>query len=205
MVFGGKADAVPGSVEDLRFDEGVRMGSWGLLLHSVTGEASFSSQVQIFQSCFILPTALLFSSCLQKRVISLIGLRATYLSGLVIFAVCMFLTVATGANVSALNFFAAVSGVGFAVITTIPNSLITMYHDNPDLFFKDRIRGESTKSSVSRVGLDIPSRNIYFIPLAPLNLQGDLLSHNNRKFQLSNWAPTLLKLPATGHKWVKER
>ena len=39
MVFGGKADAVPGSVEDLRFDEGVRMGSWGLLLHSITGEA----------------------------------------------------------------------------------------------------------------------------------------------------------------------
>ena len=39
VVFGGKADAVPGSVEDLRFDEGVRMGSWGMLLHSITGGA----------------------------------------------------------------------------------------------------------------------------------------------------------------------
>ena len=95
-----------------------------------------------------MPTALLFSSCLQKYVISLVGLRSTYLSGLVIFAVCMFLTVASGPNIFALNFFAAVSGIGFAVITTIPNGLITMYRANSDLFYKDRIRGKSV------VGLD---------------------------------------------------
>ena len=91
---------------------------------------------------YLYPTALLFSSCLQKRVISLIGLRETYLLGLVTFAASMFLTVASGANVVALNVFAAVSGVGFAVITTIPNSLITMYRASPDLFFEDRIQGK---------------------------------------------------------------
>ena len=37
-VYGGQPDAPPGSVYDLLFDEGVRMGSWGLLLHSITGE-----------------------------------------------------------------------------------------------------------------------------------------------------------------------
>ena len=92
-------------------------------------------------ACYLCPTALLFSSCLQKRVISLIGLRETYLLGLVTFAVSMLLTVASGPNVVALNVFAAVSGVGYAVITTIPNSLITMYWASPDLFFKDRMRG----------------------------------------------------------------
>ena len=35
-VYGGQPDAVPGSAYDLLFDEGVRMGSWGLLLHGLT-------------------------------------------------------------------------------------------------------------------------------------------------------------------------
>ena len=47
VVFGGRADAVPGSFENLRFDEGVRMGSWGLLLHSITGERHSHSIVNI--------------------------------------------------------------------------------------------------------------------------------------------------------------
>ena len=42
-VYGGQPDAPPGSVYDLLFDEGVRMGSWGLLLHSITGEFLFHS------------------------------------------------------------------------------------------------------------------------------------------------------------------
>ena len=37
-VYGGQPDAPTGSVYDLLFDEGVRMGSWGLLLHSITGD-----------------------------------------------------------------------------------------------------------------------------------------------------------------------
>ena len=40
-VYGGQPDAPPGSVYDLLFDEGVRMGSWGLLLHSITGIIHF--------------------------------------------------------------------------------------------------------------------------------------------------------------------
>ena len=36
VVYGGSAFAERGSIEDLRFDEGVRMGSMGLLLHSMT-------------------------------------------------------------------------------------------------------------------------------------------------------------------------
>ena len=38
VVYGGSAYAERGSIEDIRFDEGVRMGSVGLLLHSTTGK-----------------------------------------------------------------------------------------------------------------------------------------------------------------------
>ena len=37
VVYGGRPDAPTGSLYDNLFDEGVRMGSWGLLLHSITG------------------------------------------------------------------------------------------------------------------------------------------------------------------------
>ena len=40
VVYRGKADAAKGTEEQIDFDEGVRMGSLGLLLHSVTGEKS---------------------------------------------------------------------------------------------------------------------------------------------------------------------
>ena len=40
VVYGGSAFAERGSIEDVRFDEGVRMGSLGLLLHSMTGNLS---------------------------------------------------------------------------------------------------------------------------------------------------------------------
>ena len=38
VVYGGSAYAEQGSIDDLKFDEGVRMGSLGLLLHSMTGK-----------------------------------------------------------------------------------------------------------------------------------------------------------------------
>lgn len=37
VVYGGSAYAERGSIDDVKFDEGVRMGSLGLLLHSTTG------------------------------------------------------------------------------------------------------------------------------------------------------------------------
>jgi solute carrier family 45, member 3 len=52
VVYGGKPEAERGSLEDIRFDEGVRMGSLGLLLHSITGKGllphSFSSSKGLF-------------------------------------------------------------------------------------------------------------------------------------------------------------
>jgi solute carrier family 45 protein 3 len=38
VVFGGNPNAASGSLEEDLYNEGVRMGSWGLLLHSISGE-----------------------------------------------------------------------------------------------------------------------------------------------------------------------
>ena len=116
VVYGGSAYAERGSIDDLKFDEGVRMGSLGLLLHSIT--------------------ACLFSSFVQDSIANLIGLKNTYIFGLAIFGLSMGLTVVFP-SVIVLNICAAFSGLGFAVATTIPCTLITRYHEQPEVFFRD--------------------------------------------------------------------
>jgi len=114
-VYGGQPDAPPGSVYDLLFDEGVRMGSWGLLLHSIT--------------------ACVYAVFIQEHVTRMLGLRRSYQLGLGIFAISMAVTVLNTSSLSCLNLAAAASGLGYAVITTIPNALVTMYHEDPMLYF----------------------------------------------------------------------
>jgi len=114
-VYGGQPDAPPGSVYDLLFDEGVRMGSWGLLLHSIT--------------------ACLYAVFVQEHVTKMIGLRRSYQLGLAVFSLSMAITVLNTSSLSWLNLAAAASGLGYAVITTIPNALVTMYHEDPLLYF----------------------------------------------------------------------
>lgn len=127
-VYGGQPDAPPGSVYDLLFDEGVRMGSWGLLLHSIT--------------------ACVYAVFIQEHVTKLIGLKRSYQLGLGIFALSMAVTVLNTSSLSCLNLAAATSGLGYAVITTIPNALVTMYHEDPLLYF-------GTDAGKAGVGADI--------------------------------------------------
>jgi hypothetical protein len=49
---------------------------------------------------------------------------------------CSFLT----RSLTCLNLAAAASGLGYAVITTIPNTLITMYHEEPELYYGSHSR-----------------------------------------------------------------
>ena len=81
-------------------------------------------------------SACLFSSFVQDSLASLIGLKTTYIFGLAMFGLSMFFTVVFP-SVVVLNICAAFSGLGFAVATTIPCSLLTRYHQQPDLFFRD--------------------------------------------------------------------
>ena len=41
VVYGGSPDAETGSIQDNLFDEGVRMGSFGMLFHSIVGIYDF--------------------------------------------------------------------------------------------------------------------------------------------------------------------
>ena len=81
-------------------------------------------------------SACLFSSFVQDSLANLIGLKTTYIFGLAMFGLSMFFTVVFP-SVVVLNICAAFSGLGFAVATTIPCSLLTRYHQQPDLFFRD--------------------------------------------------------------------
>ena len=54
VVYGGSAYAERGSMDDVRFDEGVRMGSLGLLLHSTTGKIKSGFVDSDFTSFFSL-------------------------------------------------------------------------------------------------------------------------------------------------------
>merc|ERR1719225_1118842 len=114
-VYGGQPDAPPGSVYDLLFDEGVRMGSWGLLLHSIT--------------------ACLYAVFFQDYVTKMVGLKRSYQLGLGVFSVSMAVTVLNTSSLTSLNLAAAASGVGFSVITTVPNTIVTLYHEDAVLYY----------------------------------------------------------------------
>ena len=47
----------------------------------------------------------------------------------------MTITLLSTASLTCLNLAAAASGVGFAVITTVPNTIVTMYHEDPALYY----------------------------------------------------------------------
>lgn len=127
-VYGGQPDAPAGSVYDLLFDEGVRMGSWGLLLHSLT--------------------AGIYALFIQEHVTRVLGLKRSYQFGLAIFALSMAVTVLSTASLTCLNLAAAASGIGFAVITTVPNTIVTLYHEDPVLYY-------GTAAGKAGVGADI--------------------------------------------------
>ncbi|XP_065347487.1 solute carrier family 45 member 3-like [Cloeon dipterum] len=116
VVYAGQPNAPANSLEEDLYNEGVRMGSWGLLLHSMA-------------SCgYVL--------LLQNQLIQAYGLKTTYRFGLASFAACMFATLVVH-NVWLLNIFAAFSGIGFAVMTSIPSALVTEYHADQQTFYFD--------------------------------------------------------------------
>ena len=81
-----------------------------------------------------------FSACLyavffQDYVTKMVGLKRSYQLGLGVFSVSMAVTVLNTSSLTSLNLAAAASGAGYAVITTIPNALVTMYHEDPFLYY----------------------------------------------------------------------
>jgi solute carrier family 45 protein 3 len=107
-VYLGSPNVPPDHSIRLLYDEGVRMGSWGLLLH-----------------CF---TAAIYAYCVEWLV-ARFGIVRTYVFGMASFAVSMAALVMSN-NVYVVNFFAACTGIAYATLTTLPYLLITIYHDD---------------------------------------------------------------------------
>ena len=78
-------------------------------------------------------SACLFAIFIQEPLIKRIGIKATYLFGLLTFAVSMMFMVMFP-TVIIVNLCAALSGFGTAVANTIPGTLVTKYHASPESF-----------------------------------------------------------------------
>ena len=107
-VYGGDPGAPEGS--DLRnlYDHGVRIGSFGLLLHCINS-AIYAGIVERFAAHF--------------------DLRLAYVAGMATFVVAMLLMSVTN-DTYVVNTMAALTGVAYATVTTAPFMLITSYHDD---------------------------------------------------------------------------
>lgn len=110
-VFEGNPNAPEDSLLRARFDEGVRMGSWGLLLHCITSA---------IYALFV------------ERIVSKFGCKLTYSIGMVSFVLAMFGMVLVR-NVVFVNLMAALTGFTYATVTTIPFILVTKYHRDKDV------------------------------------------------------------------------
>ncbi|ELT92362.1 hypothetical protein CAPTEDRAFT_73170, partial [Capitella teleta] len=110
-VYGGDPNAPENSRLQERYDEGVRMGSWGLLFHCIT------SAVYAF---FV------------ERLVKRFGTRNTYFFGMVSFTVAMTVMVFSR-SIVLINLMAACTGFAYATVTTIPFVLVTQYHADKEV------------------------------------------------------------------------
>ena len=75
----------------------------------------------------------MFAMFIQDPLIRRIGMKATYLFGLLTFATSMLLMIIFP-SVIIINLCSALSGFGTSVANTIPGTLITKYHASPELY-----------------------------------------------------------------------
>ena len=107
-VYGGNPNAPADSPLQGLYDEGVRMGSWGLLLHCITSAV--------------------YATCIG-HLITRFGSRHTYFIGIFTFSMAMAVMVISR-NVYVVITMAACTGFGYATMTTVPFLLVTAYHDD---------------------------------------------------------------------------
>lgn len=110
-VYQGNPNAPEDSYLRNRFDEGVRMGSWGLLLHCITSAVH----------------ALFVEKFVEKY-----GCKRTYLAGMISFS-CAMLGMVCVRNIAFVSIMAAFTGFGYATVTTIPFILVTKYHKEKEV------------------------------------------------------------------------
>ncbi|KAK7016764.1 hypothetical protein SK128_025697 [Halocaridina rubra] len=140
-MYGGQPDAQEHTKLAVLYDEGVRMGSWGLFLHSLT--------------------ACMYAFFIQQHIVRLVGHRTVFVGGLLIFAVTMAATIFSP-TMPFLNIVTALSGIGFAALTSTPNMLVTLYNSDRQLYMWDNTDTESKEEK--GLGTDVAVLDIaYFL------------------------------------------
>ncbi|XP_067935574.1 solute carrier family 45 member 3-like [Watersipora subatra] len=115
VVYGGKPSAAVGTVLRHQYDDGVRMGSFGLFLHAVMSS--------------ITATAI-------EKLQNIYGMKAIHFTSLLIFTFSIILILLTS-NLVVMHTLSMATGIAFASMTTIPFSLVGMYHEDKEVFFPD--------------------------------------------------------------------
>ncbi|XP_054723910.1 solute carrier family 45 member 3-like [Uloborus diversus] len=97
------------------YDKGVRMGSYGLLLHCITSA--------------------IYAGIFQGFMEDHFGEKITFIIGMLSFSVSMLGTILTK-NINLLNSFAVLSGLGSAAMTTTPYTLVTEYNSKKKKYYE---------------------------------------------------------------------
>lgn len=111
VVYHGKPSAAVGTALRIQYDDGVRMGSMGLFLHAV-------------MSSFTAPA--------MEKVEQYYGKKVIHMTSLAILTISISLILLTE-NLVILNILAMTTGIAFASMTTIPYSLVGLYHEEKEV------------------------------------------------------------------------
>ncbi|CAF1226560.1 unnamed protein product [Rotaria magnacalcarata] len=114
-VYKGDPGADELSIERIRYDQGVRAASYGLLFHCIVGA---------------------LYAPLLKPLINQFGIHLVFSFGMLVFALSM-LVIYASTNIIVVNIMASLSGLGMASLTSIPYTLVMTYHANREIYFAD--------------------------------------------------------------------
>ncbi|KAH8379371.1 hypothetical protein KR009_004449 [Drosophila setifemur] len=131
-VFKGDPKAAQGSETQLRYEEGVRFGCWGMAMYSLSC------------SCY---------SLIIDKLIKRFGAKNVYVGGLIFYSIGMAFMALTRAKLSVL-IFSWTAGVMYSTLFTMPYLLVAHYH-NLSIFELDENGGAKLGSNVRGLGTDI--------------------------------------------------
>ncbi|XP_072522244.1 solute carrier family 45 member 3 [Salminus brasiliensis] len=112
-LYGGVPNAKPGSLERLRYEEGVRMASLGLFLQCVASVGF---------------------SLLMERMVACVGARALYMSSVALLAMTT-AVMTMSHNIVLVTMMAAATGFTFCTLQVLPYTLTCLYHSDKQVFF----------------------------------------------------------------------
>ncbi|XP_025423746.1 proton-associated sugar transporter A [Sipha flava] len=130
-VFGGDPTALAGTEKKMLYDQGVRFGSIGMAMYSLSC-ACYSSVIE--------------------RLIKRFGARRVYVGGLLFYSTGMFLMAVTRHKFSVI-FFSWSAGVMYSTMFTMPYLLIAHYHSTNT--FVENTRDQESNDQVRGLGTDV--------------------------------------------------